>query len=137
MLPIQFSELWRAFWRGEHSLLLIEPDGSLSTKEKTGIGVLPGSFNPLHDGHRKLAKTAAQIVEADVLFELSVTNVDKTEIGENEVLRRIEQFFGYSSIAITRAATFLIKANLFKNSTFIVGYDTAERILSPRYYSDE
>src|SRR5262249_36555670 len=93
--------------------------------------------NPLHDGHRKLAEIASQILGSEIIFELSVTNVDKASIDKAEVLQRIEQFAGYAAIAVTRAATFLVKLKRFPGIVFVVGYDTAERIVSPRYYTGE
>jgi cytidyltransferase-like protein len=134
---IQSSRPWEVFWRGEQPALLVNPDGVVVSGMPRSVGILPGSFNPLHEGHRKLAETASRILGADVLFELSVKNVDKSTIEPAEVLRRIGQFIGYRSIAITRADTFLVKAALFSGCYFVVGYDTAERIISPRYYSDE
>jgi nicotinic acid mononucleotide adenylyltransferase len=134
---IRSSYLWLSFWRGELNAILIGPDGAVSREWPLRIGILSGSFNPLHEAHRKLVETAAGILGREVIFELSISNVDKSTIEEAEVLRRIEQFFNFSSILITRAATFQIKAELFPDSTFVVGYDTAERILSPRYYKDE
>ncbi len=40
------------------------------------------AFHPLHDGHRKMAQVAADILNTDVEFELSVRNVDKPALTE-------------------------------------------------------
>ena len=39
--------------------------------------VMPGSFNPMHTGHTRLARAAEDIRQEPVTFEISVTNVDK------------------------------------------------------------
>ena len=96
--------------------------------------VLPGSFNPLHDGHRKLADAASRILDAPVTFELSVTNVDKPPLAEHEIRRRLAQFDGAEAVAVTRAPVFYRKAELFPGCEFVIGYDTAARLVSPRYY---
>ena len=36
---------------------------------------------------------------------------------------------------VTRAPLFIDKARLFPDTTFVVGYDTAVRLINPRFYS--
>jgi hypothetical protein len=96
--------------------------------------VMPGSFNPLHAGHLGLARAASRILGTPVAFELSVTNVDKPGLDQAEVLRRLGQFEPTQVVELTRAPTFREKARLFGGTTFVVGADTAERLVQPRYY---
>jgi len=110
------------------------PDGELVRGAPTPGAVLPGSFNPLHAGHLGLAQIASRILGIPVVFELSVTNVDKPPLEEPEVIRRLRQFERRYVVELTRAPTFREKARLFPGSTFVVGADTAERIARPRYY---
>jgi hypothetical protein len=72
-----------------------------------------------------------------VAFELSVVNVDKPPLAAEEVRRRLAQFRGEATVELTRAPTFHDKARLFPGVTFVVGIDTAERILHPRYYGGD
>ncbi len=97
--------------------------------------LLPGSFNPLHAGHLGLAQVASRRLGTPVAFELSVTNVDKPPLGEAEVTRRLRQFEPPHVLELTRAPTFREKARLFPGTTFVVGADTAERIVRSRYYA--
>ena len=97
--------------------------------------VLPGSFNPLHDGHRRLAEAASRILDAPVTFELSITNVDKPPLSEPEIRRRLARFDDSDSVAVTRAHVFYRKAALFPSCAFVIGYDTAVRLVDPRYYA--
>jgi nicotinamide mononucleotide (NMN) deamidase PncC len=112
------------------------PDGQLARGAALPGAVLPGSFNPLHAAHVGMACVAAAILAAPVAFELSVTNVDKPALGEVEVDRRLRQFAWRHVVELTRAPTFLEKARLFPGAMFVVGADTAERIVEPRYYGD-
>ncbi len=105
------------------------------TKEATQA-VLCGSFNPLHEGHLRLAAAAADYLAMPVAFELSAFNVDKPPIAESEALSRMAQFAGHYAVYLTNAPTFLEKARLFGDTIFIVGYDTAQRILHPKYYDN-
>ena len=100
--------------------------------------MLPGSFNPQHDGHILLARVAEELLQSPVSFELSVTNVDKPPLAAADVRARVAQFAGRARVELTRAPTFLEKSRLFPGATFVVGADTAERLVATKYYgSDE
>ena len=70
-------------------------------------------------------------------FELSVTNVDKPALEKEEILRRLQQFGPGDTVVLTRAETFQKKAALFPGRTFLLGWDTAIRLVAPRYYGGE
>ena len=97
--------------------------------------VLPGSFNPFHQGHDGLAKAASHILGAPVVLEMSVTNVDKPPLDEGEVRKRVSQLQGSWDLALTCATTFREKATLFPGCTFVVGWDTAVRLIDVAYYA--
>ncbi len=100
------------------------------------VALLPGSFNPVHAGHWGLADAATRLLGAAVAFELSVANVDKPPLSADEAHRRLTQFMGKADVWLTRAATFVQKARLFPGVAFVVGADTAARIVDPRYCPD-
>jgi hypothetical protein len=114
-----------------------EPDGQLRTGLPLPRAILPGSFNPLHQGHTALAGVAAARLGTPVSFELSVVNVDKPELPSSEVDRRLSQFDSVGPVWVTRAATFAAKAECFPGVVFVLGWDTAERLVHPRYYGSE
>ena len=98
--------------------------------------LLPGSFNPLHQGHEGLLRAAERATGRAGLLELSVTNVDKPALDIVEVERRLLQLKGRYSVVLTRAPTFLEKAAALPGAWFAMGYDTAIRLLSPDYHAD-
>ena len=100
------------------------------------IILMPGSFNPLHNGHERLLYAAEKTAKRKGVFELSVTNVDKPPLAVVEVERRLLQMKGRYSVALTCAPTFAEKAELFPSAWFGMGYDTATRLLSPKYHDD-
>ena len=125
-----------------------------------GIYLLyPGSFHPLHWGHTELARVASNVVQLRdqqkrtlpgsaidelpplrpvvLTYEISATIVGKRDLHENDIVARIEQFTSSGKrVAVTTAKLFIEKAKMFPNHGLVVGIDTAERVLDPRYYSD-
>ena len=122
---------------GGVDLVTVHPDGDIEEGAHAGVAVLPGSFNPLHRGHERLAEAASQLLGAEVAFELSVVNVDKPALDETEVRRRAHQFRGRWRVLLTRAPTFVEKARLLPGSTFVIGWDTAVRLVEARYYGGD
>jgi len=98
-----------------------------------GMLVFPGSFDPLHDGHLRMAIIAQEIAERPLDFELSVTNVDKPSLDSLEMQSRAARFAG-RSLWFTRAATFVEKLEVFPEGTFVMGADTYVRLADPKYY---
>ena len=115
--------------------LTVHPSGRMALDEPVPLAVLPGSFSPLHQGHQRLAQVASEVLGTQVAFEISVVNVDKPPLEEGEVRRRLRQFHGGSSVVLTRAPTFREKAALCPGCTFVIGWDTAVRLVHPRYYA--
>jgi Cytidylyltransferase-like len=122
---------------GDHDRLTIHPDGQMMLSAPPPSVVFPGSFNPVHDGHLSLARIAEDVRQRPVTFEISVTNVDKPPLGGEAVRRRLAQFAWKSRVELTRAPTFLEKSRLFPRATFVIGTDTAERLVARKYYGDD
>jgi hypothetical protein len=100
--------------------------------------ILSGSFNPAHEGHLLLAKTAELKLGRKLAFEISIDNVDKRSLERGVVLERLAQpRLARQRVLLTRAPLFRDKAQLFPGSVFVVGFDTASRLIAPRYYENE
>jgi nicotinamide mononucleotide (NMN) deamidase PncC len=106
---------------------------SADAPPSAGMLVFPGSFDPLHEGHRRMAVVAQEIAERPLDFELSVLNVDKPALDYLEMESRAAQFVG-RSLWFTRAATFVEKLDVFPEGTFVLGADTYARLADPKYY---
>ena len=84
-----------------------------------------------------LARVAEELRQQPLAFEISVTNVDKPPLAAETVRRRLAQFAWKAPVELTRAPTFVEKSRLFPGATFVIGADTAERLVAPKYYGDD
>jgi len=99
--------------------------------------ILSGSFNPLHEGHIELLKASSKEFKKNPLFEISIKNVDKSEINFNDLMDRINQFRSLGKLVVTNSEKFEEKSKIFKESIFVIGYDTALRLVDNKYYNDD
>jgi len=134
---VQAGDLVDQLLAGSTTRVTAWPDGQLAPSAPPPGVVLAGSFNPLHDGHMLLARVAEDIKQQAVAFEISVINVDKPQLAAREVRNRLAQFAWRARVELTRAPTFLEKSRLFPGATFVIGADTAERLVAPRYYGGD
>ncbi len=122
---------------GEFDRVTVQPDGQIMLSAPQPFVLFPGSFNPMHEGHVLLARVAEELRQQPLAFEISVTNVDKPPLAGETVRHRLAQFAWKSPVELTRAPTFLEKSRLFPSTTFVIGADTAERLVAPKYYGHD
>ena len=104
----------------------------IQTAPHDGLLLLPGAFNPLHDGHRRMMTHAEAMLGRAGAFELSIENPDKPMLDYLSIRDRLAQF--RHPAWLTRLPRFLEKARHFPGATFALGTDTLMRIADPRYY---
>ena len=101
--------------------------------EHDGLLLLPGSFNPAHEGHHQMMAVAEQIIGRRGAFELTLRNADKPDIDYLSVQERLAALTD-RDVWLTNQATFSAKAELFPGTTFVLGTDTLKRIGETRFY---
>jgi nicotinamide mononucleotide (NMN) deamidase PncC len=131
-----FEENAQALLNGELPFFTIADNGRLSATAPPPQLLLSGSFNPLHKGHLKMAQAASSLTGKPAAFELPATNADKPPLPRETVLHRLAQFAGRHTVYVSTAPTFIEKSKLYPGTIFVVGYDTAQRILEPRFYEN-
>ena len=124
------------FYKTNEAFLIIDKEGCIVKTSYRPEAVISGSFNPLHSGHRQLVKVIEEMNDSKVDFEISIYNVDKDIMTIEDINQRIVQFIGVGTIIISKAKTFVEKSVNFKGCSFVVGWDTAVRVLDPKYYDD-
>ena len=111
------------------------PGGWSGAPTSRPVALLSGSFNPRHAGHVELRLAAETFLGVSAGYEMPLRNVDKPALDVATALLRCRQFDD-APLAVTRAATFVEKSRLFPGAVFVVGIDTAIRIIEERYYAD-
>lgn len=148
--PLLLGELNRLVWNIDNGVpaelsgaeeAWCSPDGNVVPRY-----LVPGSFNPFHEGHQIMAKmsTNSDEFQSSADYELSITNVDKPPLDLIEIEKRLRTFTGNCRVWLTNAPTFVEKAEIFCGGDpgsgniriFAVGYDTALRICDPKYAGD-
>lgn len=124
-------EEWTGLVLGRHDVVRV----GRATYPAASQVLFPGAFQPLHDGHRAMARLAARMLGQPVAYELSILNVDKPPLDYIEIAGRLQGLAG-QTVWLTRAATFAAKSKLFPGATFVVGADTIQRIADSRYFQD-
>jgi hypothetical protein len=131
------TALLDALMTGHVKSVTIAPNGTTQGDAPPEGALLSGAFNPLHQGHEGMLTATAELTGLPVAFELAVVNADKGALAHNEVVRRAGQFSGRYTLLLSRAPLFVQKAHLYPGRLFILGYDTAARLVAPRYYGGE
>lgn len=96
-----------------------------------GAALLPGSFNPLHEGHLEAPD--------GVTFQLTLKALHKPQVRITEALKRaaLINASGRDVLLDEDAWLYLNKARKWPNSTFYIGSDVLEQLLNPVWYSGE
>ena len=99
--------------------------------------IFPGTFQPFHEGHLSIQKIAEDKTGELVTFEISICNVEKTLLSYYEIEKTLGQFKAEKNWVLTNAPTFVEKAAIFKESTFVMGMDTLIRLFDPKFYEND
>ena len=132
---------WRNLFQGTIDETYYSP--SLATRNSplaTIRAIFPGSFNPIHDGHRRMRALASAILHCPVCYELSVLNADKPTTSPGEAawrLNEIAKMDAHAEVILSRTPLFIDKARRHPGATFVVGADTMARINDPKYCQSE
>lgn len=126
-------------------IFIVMPDGQIFNREKihqisdinegtfslTELSVIPGSFNPLHNGHRFMYDWMPGMQSSNKkVFEISIRRMGKPDLSVEELAERIAQFEFYAPVIITNAARFIEKCACFPyiDITWHIGIDTISRM---------
>ena len=129
----KFKENIKSLNEGKIDYFILNSKLEIFQEDINNCVILSGSFNPVHHGHIRLLDHSSSMCNIDKYYEISISNVDKPDINESELLKRIQNFESEEKIIVSRSSKFIDKSKIYKNSYFVVGYDTALRILDESY----
>lgn len=125
----------RARAPGDVSRLLEVEPGKHCIGDHGGQLLLPGSFNPIHKGHRRMLAVAESLTGLHGAYELALVNADKPAVDFISLKDRLAAIDD-KPVWITNTPTYAGKAALFPGSTFAIGVDTLSRVGELRFYQD-
>jgi nicotinamide mononucleotide (NMN) deamidase PncC len=95
--------------------------------------LMPGSFNPPHEGHLGLADSFRRKHGKNVLFEIGTKPPHKAPPTVQELLKRAKLLRGRDVLFTTDIPMYLEKAKAFPGVPLLMGADTLLRILDPKW----
>jgi hypothetical protein len=121
---------------GERGCVVLDRDGRVAPGgvEWRRVALLSGAYYPLHAGHLALGDAAASFLGCQVMYELPLVNADKAPISLREAQCRAAQFAGRAPVVLSWEPLFAAKARLFPGAIFVLGADTAARLVATRFY---
>jgi nicotinic acid mononucleotide adenylyltransferase len=101
--------------------------------------MLPGKFNPLHQGHLAIAGYVEKYFNTGLDFEVCVINPKYNNKGQfllSKPLPKIIRQFDIikRNLYITNNISFVAKSESFAGRTFCIGFDTLYKISDPTNY---
>ena len=110
---------------------------TLPAGNESNVSIYPGSFNPLHRGHKDIYDIMQKQNYVECLFETSITCRGESELSLEDLRNRVRQFINYAPIVITNLARFVDKTDLFlqyfDNVQFHIGMDAFKRMVEHDY----
>ena len=107
------------------------------------VAFMPGSFNPIHSGHRSMAEEVELRTGKRVVYMITSDSVHKPTLATSDLLDRaawlrLEKWQGHPrSVIFTRNdPLFIDKARRNPGATFVIGADTVVRMLDAKWGPD-
>jgi nicotinic acid mononucleotide adenylyltransferase len=106
--------------------------------EPTKTIFFPGAFNPPHKAHHEAARAAQEVLLKReglrrLVFSTTIDPKHKSALIDAEMLQRAKQMKGFDYLLTEGDPLFIIKARRFPGAHFIMGADTMERLLDPKW----
>jgi hypothetical protein len=98
-----------------------------------GAAIMPGSFNPPHQGHFGTADSYWDQTGGRVVFEVTANPPHKAAVSVQDLLKRAKLLQGHDRLFTQNIPKFIEKARRYPGVPLILGADTMLRILDPKW----
>lgn len=100
------------------------------------FALMPGSFNPPHEGHFGLVNSFLESRGKRVVFEVGTNPPHKPALSVQDLLKRAKLLNGQDRLFTQDIAKYLEKARTYPGMDMLMGADTLLRILDPKWGFD-
>ena len=107
------------------------PRGSLAH-----YALMPGAYNPPHEGHFGIAEEVQYDLNKTVVFEVTAQPPHKEALTVQQLLQRAKLLQSYNRIFTQKEPLYLDKARAFPKMPLILGADAMVRMLDPKWGLD-
>lgn len=109
----------------------------LSGLPPESVIMFPGSFNPLHRGHREICAKVLQMTQKLVVPWLDITLPHKPQLSLVDVVQRVTEIRQHEACYVTRdCPLYLDKARHLPGRAFVIGVDALKTMLDPKWGPD-
>jgi nicotinamide mononucleotide (NMN) deamidase PncC len=98
--------------------------------------LMPGAFNPPHEGHYGAATAAMTDYNYKAVFEITANPPHKDALKVQELLQRAKLLLGQDRLFTQDLPLYLDKARKYSKRPFILGADAMVRMLDPKWGLD-
>ena len=109
----------------------IEPSGQRHATPPTEKILMPGAYNPPHNGHFGIANNVKRLAGLDVVHHLTIDSPHKPTLIAQEVLERMKLLKGHHTLITRGDPMFIQKAERFPGTPIVVGTDALTRLFDP------
>ncbi|EDR27175.1 hypothetical protein, conserved [Entamoeba dispar SAW760] len=136
-LRIHYINYIELFLKNNNGIFCIELDGSITHSIPQCPIVYCGTFNPFHKAHKKIIEyMSMRFTHRPIILDISQRSEDKSVTSLTNTFIRASQVAGIYKVNISNTSLYIDKCKNYPGGTFVVGLDTAVRILNKRYYQN-
>ena len=95
--------------------------------------LMPGAFNPPHEGHFGSAEAAMKDYNHRAVFEITADPPHKGALTVQALLQRAKMLQGYDRVVTTQLPLYIDKARKYPGKPIILGADAMVRMLDPKW----
>lgn len=110
--------------------------GQRGTNFDGRFAIMPGAFNPPHEGHLGAAKASLEEYNYPAVFETTAEPPHKGALTVQELLQRAKMLHGYDRIFTRKLPYYLDKARAYPGKPLILGADAMVRMMDPKWGLD-